>query len=344
MTHPGRDIVVVGASAGGVEALRRLISSLPAAFKASVFIVLHTRPDTKSYLVDILARSCRLPVTNPENGERIEKGRIYVAPADLHMLVEGDHITLVRGPTENRTRPAINPLFRSAAASYGSRVVGVILTGTLDDGTAGLWAVKQCGGIAVVQDPADAAFDEMPKNALQEVKVDYCVPLAEIPNVLLSLTEEPFVSESEKPIPSVIRLSNDAAKMKIIGMEVDKFGERSALTCPECNGALWQFNEAGLLEYRCHVGHAYSAEHLKIAQNRAVEQALWSAFRALNESAGFDERLAERAKEQRLEVAEAVHLRNADEKKHQAEQVRGFLMAMRPAGYDSNNASIPSER
>ena len=184
------DIIVVGASAGGIEALRMLIGALPADLPASLFIVVHTSPETPSLLADILTYSGKLPATNVTDGERIQKGRIYVAPPDRHLLVEPNRVRVTRGPKENRFRPAIDPLFRSAAQTYGPRVAGIILTGYMDDGTAGLWTVKQLGGTAIVQDPADALVPFMPLSAMTHVKVDYCVPLEEIAPLLVQLTAE----------------------------------------------------------------------------------------------------------------------------------------------------------
>lgn len=189
---PHRDVVVVGASAGGVEALRELVHGLPADLPASVLVVRHVPPESQSALPRILARSGPLPAAHALDGEELRPARIYVAPADFHMLVEDGRIRLVRGPRENLHRPAVDPLFRSAAAAYGRRVVGVVLTGALDDGTAGLATIKRCGGVAVVQDPADATFSSMPASALRNVRVDHSVPLAGIAPLLDRLVREPL--------------------------------------------------------------------------------------------------------------------------------------------------------
>src|SRR5215207_10858312 len=183
----GRDIVVIGTSAGGVEALRALVGGLPADFPGSVFVVMHTAPDSPGVLAQILERSGPLPAAHASNRERIRPGRVYVAPPDMHLLLEPGVMRLTRGPKENRFRPAIDPLFRSAAAVYGPRVVGIILTGGLDDGTSGLWAVKRLGGVAVVQDPDEAFMPSMPQSALEQVEGDYKLPVAEIPGGLARL-------------------------------------------------------------------------------------------------------------------------------------------------------------
>jgi two-component system chemotaxis response regulator CheB len=325
MTHPGRDIVVVGASAGGVDALKRFASILPSDLPAAIFVVLHLWPDGQSFLPEILNRSGPLPAFNPENGAPIELGRIYVAPPDHHLFVEQGHVAVLRGPRENRFRPAINPLFRSAAAAYGTRVVGVILSGAMDDGTAGLWAIKQCGGVTVVQDPNDAAFPEMPQNALASVEVDHCLPLAQIPPLIEQLAREPITLTPALPVPELVRFNDKGAKMKQLDMQIDKVGTRSVFTCPECNGALWELNEGGLLSFRCHVGHAYTAKTLGEEQNVTLEQSLWSALRALVESAALDERLAKRSQEHHLNTAAELYRQSAEQKKQQEALLRAFL-------------------
>src|SRR3954470_2925577 len=184
---PSHDIIVIGASAGGVETLKALVRGLPAELPAAVFVVLHVAPGGPGYLPQILAKAGPLPASFPEDGEAIANGRIYVAPPDHHLLLEPGRVRVVRGPKENRHRPAADPLFRSAAWAYGPRVIGVVLSGTLDDGAAGLWAIKSCGGVAIVQDPEDALFDEMPASALASVDADHVAPLEELPLILAEL-------------------------------------------------------------------------------------------------------------------------------------------------------------
>lgn len=330
MTHTGRDIIVVGASAGGVPALQQLLGSLPSDLPAAIFIVLHVWSETKTMLPAILKRVSRLPVHEAVDGDPIERSRIYVAPSDRHLFVERERMLVLRGPKENRARPAINPLFRSAALAYRQRVVGVILTGTLDDGAAGLWAVKRCGGVAVVQ--SDAQFPYMPKAAMDGVEVDHQLPLAEIGPLLVRLSREPApISEPEPPVPEIVRMNDEGAKMKELTVNLDKVGRRSLFSCPECNGALWELDE-GTLQYRCHVGHAYSADVLHAAQHANIEQSLWTALRALKESAALDDRLAQRAGESGLDVAAAAYRQNGEEKLLRAAQLQGFLSALKSNG------------
>src|SRR6478735_7471049 len=184
------DIVVIGGSAGGIEALKRICEGLPSDFPAAVFVVVHISPSSRSIMPDLLSRAGKLPARHPRNDEPINRGVIYVAPPDVHMLLRPGHVILRRGPQENRTRPAIDPLFRSAAVAYGSRVIGVLLSGLLDDGCAGLIAIKSCGGLCVVQEPNDAMWSEMPRNALAHANVDHCVPVADMPDLLSRLVHE----------------------------------------------------------------------------------------------------------------------------------------------------------
>jgi two-component system chemotaxis response regulator CheB len=323
-----RDIIVIGASAGGVEALRRLASLLPADLPAAIFVVLHAWAESRSYLPEILSRAGPLPAQHPTNGDTIVPGRIYIAPPDLHMILEHDRILTIRGPRENASRPAINPLFRSAAAEFGPRVVGVILSGTLEDGIAGLWAVKRCGGIAVVQEPAEAAYAEMPQAALREVSIDHTLPLAEMAQLLFRLARELLPAAPRPAVPAEVELNNAAVKMEANGLMVDQLGQRTLFTCPECNGALWEIAEGAQPQFRCHVGHAYSPAALELGQNLTIEQALWSALRALKESAALDDRLAQRSDAHQLEKAAASHRHHAAEKLAQAETLLRFLHAL----------------
>jgi two-component system chemotaxis response regulator CheB len=328
MSTVGRDIIVMGASAGGVYALQRLMAALPADLPGSIFIVQHLWGGSPSYLASILQRAGPLKVVEAANGMRIEPRTVYVAPPDVHLFVEPEHVALLRGPRENRTRPAINPLFRSAAAAYRNRVIGVILSGTLDDGTAGLWAVKQAGGIAIAQ--SDAEYMSMPQAAVENVDVDHFVPLEEIPGILDRLVREPVVIAPAARLPDVVKVSDGGAKMKTDStINLDKVGTRSVFSCPECNGALWELNEGGV-QFRCHVGHAYSAGVLRKAQTVNIEQALWTALRALKESAALDQRLAKRSDEHGLDKAAVLHRKNADDKLVQVERLQEFLAVLRP--------------
>jgi two-component system chemotaxis response regulator CheB len=294
---PGHDIVVVGASAGGVEALAAVVGALPADLPAAVFVVLHVPPHGTSALPRILSRAGPLPALHPQDGEAIVPGRVYVAPPDRHLLVQPGHIQVARGPRENGHRPAIDALFRTAARAYGPRVAAAVLSGVLDDGTAGLTAVKRQDGVALVQDPSTALYDGMPRSALEHVAVDYCLPLTQIGPALARLAREAAPEEGVPPVPRDMEREADIA-----GMEPSEFrdenrpGTPSVFGCPECNGVLWELRDGELLRFRCRVGHAYSAESLLAEQSDGLETALWTALRALEEKAALARRLAEQAR------------------------------------------------
>jgi two-component system chemotaxis response regulator CheB len=282
---PKQDIVVVGASAGGVEALQVFAASLPDGLPAAVFIVLHIGSggyERRSHLPAILSRAGRLTAVHPRDGDPIEKGRIYVAPPDCHLMVAGDRITLSRGPKENRTRPAINPLFRSAALAYGGRVTGVILTGMLDDGVAGLAEIKRRGGVAVIEDPETALYPSMPRNAQERVDVDYVVSLRDVAAVVsrLAMTERDTIEKEEL-------------------MEKRATG----LTCPECRGPLSEERQGRIVEYACRVGHRYSPLAMKNEHHDTVERSLWASVVALEEAADIAEQLAPELGQEGLEEA-----------------------------------------
>jgi len=282
-----RDTIVIGASAGGVQALITLVAALPSNLPAAVFIVLHIPADSPSLLPDILARESGLPVGHAKNNERITPGRIYVAPPDQHLLIERNHIRLVHGPKVNFHRPSIDTLFRSAARWAGPRVIGVVLTGARDDGTTGMRAIKQRGGITIVQDPIEATFPSMPTSVMRDITVDYSLPLRAIGPLLDKLSRHTADEEGGFPLPEDVEIENRIAGQEMDAGElianVDRLGKVSRLTCPDCHGALWEINDEDTLRFRCHVGHAHSADSLNNGQSLMLEGALWSAIRALEE-------------------------------------------------------------
>lgn len=285
-----RDIVVIGASTGGIGALRVLVRDLPEDLPAAIFVVMHV--GATSHLAAILDRGSTLPVVKAENGAAIEHGRIHVAVPGKHLLLHDNHILLRRGARENHARPAIDPLFRSAAASFGGRVIGVVLSGALSDGTAGLRAIKRCNGLAVVQDQEDADMPEMPQSALQHVEVDHVVPMHAMGALLGKLTRQEAAPTPE--IPLDIRLEAAIAAQELAGMKMDDMlGEPSRFTCPECHGTLWEIEDGSLLRYRCHVGHAFSADAVQSAQGEEVDRLLGTLLRAQQERAGLARRMAE---------------------------------------------------
>jgi two-component system chemotaxis response regulator CheB len=275
-----RDILVVGASSGGVDALSALVAGLPRDLEAAVFLVLHTRAGFASTLPELLSQRGPLRATHAVHGESITPGRIYVAPPDNHLMLRPGYLHVARGPKENGHRPAVDVLFRSAAASYGPRVIGVVLTGHLDCGTAGLLSIKARGGLAVVQDPRDAAVPAMPASAAAHVAVDHVAPLRALPALVARLVREPA-----GPWPTQL----PGALAAIEGAET---GLAAELVCPSCQGKLTQAQLGGFRLFRCHVGHAFSLESIAAEQAESVERALWAAVRALEESAALSGRLA----------------------------------------------------
>ncbi|HEX7313809.1 MAG TPA: chemotaxis protein CheB [Pyrinomonadaceae bacterium] len=319
---PGRDIVVIGTSAGGVEALRALVGGLPQDFPASVFVVMHTAPDSPGVLAQILDRSGPLPAANATNREHFRPGHVYVAPPDRHLLLEPGRMCLTHGPKENRFRPAIDPLFRSAAQTYGPRVVGVILTGGLDDGTSGLWAVKRLGGVAVVQDPDEAFMPSMPLSAISQVEVDYTLPLAEMPAVLARLADKTIAEQGGYEVPEELDIEVKIA-MEDNGLElgIARLGTPSIFTCPECHGSLLQLKENGRTRFRCHTGHAFSSDSLLSQLTESVEETLWSAIRSIAESVMLMRHMAEHVGESDAAAAER-YLENARDAERRGELVR----------------------
>ena len=312
---PGHDIIVVGASAGGVEALVTLARSLQRNLQAAVFVVLHIPAQSPSLLPEILGRAGPLKAVQATDDMQIEPGHIYVAPPDQHMLMELGKVCVVRGPKENRHRPAVDPLFRSAALAYGPRVIGVILTGALDDGTAGLLAVKRRGGIAIVQDPDEALYPSMPLSALENVEVDYTLPLASIGPQLGQLAGKRAKEEGGYPVSEDMEKETKLAEMDLALMHNNQsVGIPSAFSCPECGGVLWEIQDGDLLRFRCRVGHAFSVESVLAEQSDALEEALWVALKTLQESADLAQRLAQQAHRRGQEWL----AKRFDEKQHDA--------------------------
>jgi two-component system chemotaxis response regulator CheB len=281
-----KDIVVMGASAGGMEALQKLVARLPADFPGSLFVVWHMSPTVRSVLPEILARATPLPVAPAADGDPIEPGRIYVAPNDHHMLLERGYVRIARGPKENRFRPALDPLFRSAAYIYGTRVIGVVLSGALDDGTSGLWTIKLRGGTAIAQEPADAGMRGMPLSALNNVEVDHKATAGGIGELLGRLVREEAAPQRELAEPERSRLEHEiriAEAHDALEENLMRHGELSPFTCPECHGVLTALREGPIERYRCHTGHAFSRDALLAYTDEQLEARLWDAVRALDE-------------------------------------------------------------
>lgn len=309
----GRDIIVIGASAGGVEAMLSLMQLLPSDLPASIFVVIHLAATRPSMLAEILGRASRLHVMTALDSEAIEPGRVYVAPPDNHLLVSPGFVRVVRGAMENGHRPAVDPLFRTAARAYGGRVIGVVLTGMRDCGTAGLQEIKRHGGVAVVQDPADALFPSMPQSAVDNVEVDHCLALEEIPALLARLTREP-------PPPPPTELPEELEELE------------GDFTCPGCGGHLTRKRSGAVLNFGCKVGHRYSPEGLVAEQTAALEMALWTALRTIEDSTALARRMMARSLELNRPHATARFEERVRHGEAQAALVRQALLGSNAEG------------
>ena len=291
MSEP-RDIVVIGGSAGALEALENLFSRLPAHVDAAIFVVLHTLPIGDSALPAILGRNSHLQAKIATDGEPIVCDRVYVAARDQHLEVEPGVVRLKSGPKESGNRPAIDPLFRSAAHAYGERVIGVILSGTLDDGSVGLRVIRRHGGSAIVQDPKEALFPMMPKNAIAVAQPQHVAPVAEIARLIASHAGKPIKGgETTKAMNAAV---NPNGGQDVVGAD-DIPGTPTGIACPDCHGVLWAADDEESPDFRCRVGHAYSTQALMDVHADSVEAALWAGIRSLQEHASLTRHLARKA-------------------------------------------------
>ncbi len=318
---------MIGASAGGVQALCEVVAGLPRDFPAAVFIVLHISSHPTSALPHILSRCGKLPACHPDDGVRFEPGRIYIAPPDRHLTIDGSRVCLSRAPRENGHRPALDVLFRSAARHHGRRVVGVILTGNLDDGTAGLLVIKRHGGLAVVQDPATADYAGMPTSAIESVQVDHVLPLALIAPLLVDLAHRPVEEKEEEEVPMPDEPSDRLANLEVDGGNAaEGYGLPAGVTCPECHGTLYDRRDEAGIGFICRVGHAYSPESLGVAKSEEIDAALWAAMRALEESAALSRRLQRRMQGAGKEGMERRYAERAGDSERYADVLRKILL------------------
>ena len=324
------DIIVIGASAGGISALSKLVATLPAAFAAAVFVTIHIPEHSRSALPKILSQKGHLPALNPIDGEEIQLGRIYVAPPDRHMLIKRDFVHLVRGPRENGARPSVDPMFRTAARAYGKRVIGVVLSGALDDGTAGLMAIKKQGGLTIVQDPDEALYDGMPRSAIAHGAADHILAVSEIADLLMRLVEEPLEEGGNEPLSDEMEQETDIAELDLSALHsIDKPGRPSRFSCPECHGVLWEIDD-DIVRFRCRVGHAYSPETLLAEQSNSIDVALWAGLRALEENAALMSRMANKMREQGSGRSAVRFDERADGALVQAETLRRLILGREP--------------
>jgi two-component system chemotaxis response regulator CheB len=317
-------LIVIGTSAGGMPALTQLVAQLPAALPAAVLVVQHLAPESSGEaLVNRLNRNTELYCQVATDQAPLGAGQLYLAPPDHHLLVRNHRLLVANGPRENGFRPAADTLFRSAAVAYGSQVIGVVLTGMLHDGTAGLEYVKRCGGTAVVQDPSDAEFASMPESALRNVDIDYSVPLADMGALLVELTQRPASRHQAIKIPEDLQTEAAIAE-RVVGTteEVQDIGRQVPLTCPDCGGSLWEMSAGNVLRYRCHTGHAFTAEALLEAEQESLEETLWVAIRMMEERKNLLTSMASRG----TGLWSVQQEERVDELKQHINRLREFLL------------------
>lgn len=324
-----RDIIVIGGSSGATAPLKSILGSFPADLAAAVFVVLHIPARSVGILATVASAASKLPVHQAADGMAFLPGNIYLGVADHHLLVGKGEIHLGRGPRENMVRPAIDPLFRSAAISHGPRVIGVVLSGFLNDGASGLEAIKRCGGVVLVQEPTDAIADEMPRSAMSAVEVDLSIPSARMGDALSDLVQGrpgPAV-----PIPPDIRLEVDiAAGERINSSVLSKIADPVAITCPACGGVMSIVQDSKPLRFRCQVGHAYTAEAMAKEQEEAVDEALRVALRIIEERAELVGRMANDARYTGRKSIAEMYDERASEYRGQAETIRKAVLANLP--------------
>jgi two-component system, chemotaxis family, protein-glutamate methylesterase/glutaminase len=278
-----RNVIVIGASAGGFAPVRQMISQLPGTIDAAVFVVLHMSRNSNALTIARLWQKRTELICNvPSSGDKILKGHIYIAPANHHMLISDGSITINDGPSENKYRPSIDVLFRSAAVHFGTRVIGIIVSGVLDDGTSGMWAIKKCGGICIVQDPDEAEFRDMPQNVINKIDVDYKSDINEISYVISDILSKPL--PVKVPVPEELLIESEIAeKMSSSIDQMNRIAEKSDFTCPDCNGRLWIMKGDPVHRYRCHTGHVYNERTLLELQRTEIEKSIWVSIRMLEE-------------------------------------------------------------
>ena len=341
-------IIVIGGSAGALEPLREVVRWLPHDFPGAVLVAIHTSPDYPSRLPDILSVSTLLKVQHAHDHAPLQPGHVYVAPPDHHLLVGQEQLSLSHGPKENRSRPSIDVLFRSAAYTHGPHVIGVLLSGMLDDGTSGLWTIKQLGGHAIVQHPEEATYPSMPLSAVQQINVDAIVPAHDIVARVQALLHAPNFGQ-ERPRMDEIewrRLTLEVGVAREDGpfaKGLMNYGEFSAFTCPECHGVLVRLQEGGRLRFRCHTGHAYSAESLLSDLNESVEMSLWNSVRALEEEVMLLEHLSKHADEAELPGQASRYRREIRSAMQRLQAVREATLTGTRLGTAAGSSGTPEQ-
>lgn len=343
-SNENQRIIVIGASSGGFEAFKKIIRDLPPDFNIPIFIVWHMSADIPGILPQVLNRVNTIYAAHAYDDEDIKPNRIYIARPDHHLLIQNGKVRVTHGPKENRFRPAIDPLFRSAAYAYTNRVIGVILSGALDDGTAGLWTVKHYGGIAIVQDPVDAEVAAMPQNAMRQVKVDHCVSVSEMADLLVRLSKDPVTKKSDVMKDEQTKREIEiAAEENALQKGVLDFGELTPYTCPECHGVLSRLYNGDLIRYRCHTGHSYTIDALMASLTEKVEDSLYSAIRGMDETIILLNHLGDHYAEANRPRLAALYFKKAKQVEERSALVRKAVMAHEQLNKDSLEQEVDNE-
>jgi two-component system chemotaxis response regulator CheB len=322
-----KNIVVIGASAGGIKAVMQLAENLPAGLPVAFFIVVHMSKQSQAAIIvnrlqKLTSYKCRVA----GNDDTIEEGHIYLAPADEHLFLKRGKIRLLHGPHENRWRPSIDVLFRSAAAAYDSHVTGVILSGLLDDGTSGMSAINRSGGVCIVQEPSEAEYDEMPLNVINNVPVDHRVLIQDMGYIIADELSKPAAS---LPIPDDVKIEADITERLVSDInDMQKLGTHSNFTCPDCGGGLWEIEQNGHKKYRCHTGHVYTALSLLEKQGEEMEESIWISIRMLEERRNLLLNMSGREKGGAGSDLLSDYRRRADDLAVHVERLKSFLISL----------------
>lgn len=320
-------IVVIGTSAGGFFALAELISQLSEEMDAAFFVVMHLpNPSVGGYLLNQMQKYSSLFCTEVEEGTEIKKSTIYFARSNTHLLIKNEQVKVGCCPQENQWRPSIDLLFRSAAAAYDGRTIGIILSGMPDDGTAGMSAIKRCGGTCIVQDPNEAEYPDMPLSVLKEFDVDYCIPLSQMGAVISEVIDNKEIRNTIIPADIIkeVQMSEDG-----IGSinKMEELGNSSVFTCPECGAVLFELKGNTSTRFKCHIGHSYSVNQLLLAQHKKLESSLWEALRSLEERKNLLSQLAEKYIQKADDASASERRQKIDELQTYADNLKSVLFA-----------------
>jgi two-component system chemotaxis response regulator CheB len=317
-------VIVIGASAGGMPAIANLLAALPADLPAAIGVVTHLpQYDDNSKFLVRLQRNTPLPCHIAVDHMPLRMGHVYFAPAGHHLLIKGQELLVGDGPPEGRWRPSIDVALRSAAVAWNSHCIGVILTGMLDDGTTGMEAVQRCGGYTLVQDPNEADYSEMPRSVIEQIRVDGCLPLASIPQALMSYLQR---DPARVNPPEDLVLESGLAERAATSIDnLPALGEHSLFSCPDCGGGLWEIRHGELHRYRCHIGHSYTEKELLEEQQRTQDKTLWIALRTMEEKRKLLQKIADREEEQGLSSLSQDHYNRAGEMARHIDRLKDII-------------------